>query len=375
MSFGLVLAGGGVRGAYHIGVWKALKEMGIDVQAVSGSSIGAINGALFAQGDLKKAMELWNKISLSDVVSLPPEVETGEDLFGIKSIIGIAKEAYKSSGLDMNPLEELLNAVIDEDVIRKSRIDFGLATYSLSRKRPVTLYKDEIPKGELVQYLMASACLPGFKTRKIDGEKFIDAGMANNMPIDLMIAKGIDDIITVDVKGIGVYKDFNTSGRNIIKIACRQPHTGIMDFDHDGISKSITEGYLDCKREFGLLFGSDCYFDIKEYHAVHSQYGNEIIDGVQHAARAFGIDLLRIVKFENLIKEVMSAYFLQNELSSSAKPDTLEKLKKLDDKSIICNLANTLESEGYDIVKSKLDVLGKNYGAASAIVYLKRKIN
>ena len=84
---------------------------------------------------------------------------------------------------------------------------------------------------------------------------------------------------------------------------------------------------------------------------------------------------MRIVKFENLIKEVMSAYFLQNELSSSAKPDTLEKLKKLDDKSIICNLANTLESEGYDIVKSKLDVLGKNYGAASAIVYLKRKIN
>lgn len=74
MSFGLVLAGGGVRGAYHIGVWKALKEMNIDVCAVSGTSIGAINGALFVQGELDTAMELWERTALDDIVSLPPEL-------------------------------------------------------------------------------------------------------------------------------------------------------------------------------------------------------------------------------------------------------------------------------------------------------------
>ena len=49
MEYGLVLAGGGVRGAYQIGVWKALKELKIKVSAVSGVSIGAVNGALFVQ--------------------------------------------------------------------------------------------------------------------------------------------------------------------------------------------------------------------------------------------------------------------------------------------------------------------------------------
>ena len=47
MEYGLVLAGGGVRGAYQIGVWKALKELKIKVSVVSGVSIGAVNGALF----------------------------------------------------------------------------------------------------------------------------------------------------------------------------------------------------------------------------------------------------------------------------------------------------------------------------------------
>lgn len=55
MEYGLVLAGGGVRGAYQIGVWKALKELKIKVSAVSGVSIGAVNGALFVQGSKTKA--------------------------------------------------------------------------------------------------------------------------------------------------------------------------------------------------------------------------------------------------------------------------------------------------------------------------------
>ena len=69
MEYGLVLAGGGVRGAYQIGVWKALKELKIKVSAVSGVSIGAVNGALFVQGSKTKAERLWNKIAIGDIVA------------------------------------------------------------------------------------------------------------------------------------------------------------------------------------------------------------------------------------------------------------------------------------------------------------------
>ena len=383
MTFGLVFAGGGVRGAYHIGVWKALREMNIDVCAVSGTSIGAINGALFVQGALETAQKLWEDIALSDIVALPPELEAEKNLFGIKSIVKIAAEAYKNAGLEMKPLEDLLNRVIDEDAIRSSPIDFGLATYSLTEKKLVTIDKSQIPHGSLIQYLMASACLFGFKLREIGNEKFIDGGMMDNMPIDILVKKGISNIITVDVKGIGLCRDFNTSGCNIIPIECGAPHTGTMEFDRTGIRDSITEGYLDCRRAFGELFGRECYFDISEYTAVCSRFGKKFADGIQYAAKAFGIPLLRVVKFDTLVKEVMAAYLIQKEITPpvpEGKNKFIElinagKQTKPDDKSVICTLVDILEHDGFDFAKSKMDILGRRYDAASAILYLKKRID
>ena len=134
MEYGLVLAGGGVRGAYQIGVWKALKELKIKVSVVSGVSIGAVNGALFVQGSKTKAERLWNKIAIDDIISLPKEMENDENLFKVKNLMKIAKEIYSNNGLDMSPLENLLNEIVDEGKIRNSEIDFGIATFSLSEK-------------------------------------------------------------------------------------------------------------------------------------------------------------------------------------------------------------------------------------------------
>ena len=55
----IVLAGGGSRGAYQIGVWKALREMGIDYQLVTGTSVGALNGVLMVQQEYDKALAVW----------------------------------------------------------------------------------------------------------------------------------------------------------------------------------------------------------------------------------------------------------------------------------------------------------------------------
>ena len=70
MKIGLVLAGGGARGAYEIGVWKALRELGIDqyIKVVSGSSIGALNSMLFVQGDIDFAEKLWKSITKEQIL-------------------------------------------------------------------------------------------------------------------------------------------------------------------------------------------------------------------------------------------------------------------------------------------------------------------
>ena len=193
MTYGLVLGGGGVRGAYHIGVWKAIVELGIDVCAVCGTSIGAINAAMFVSSDLETAQNMWQSIALSDVVNLSDD--NMSDLFEIRNIVKVAKELKNSKGLDMTPLSELIRGVVDEERFFSSPIDFGLVTYSRTDKKECPIYKSQIPKGKLVEYLMASACLPGFKGVVIDNSKFLDGALTNNMPVDMLINLGIKDII------------------------------------------------------------------------------------------------------------------------------------------------------------------------------------
>ena len=73
-EYGLVLAGGGAKGAYQIGAWKALKEAGVRICAVAGTSVGALNGALICMGDLEQAEKLWKTIAYSKVMDVSDEL-------------------------------------------------------------------------------------------------------------------------------------------------------------------------------------------------------------------------------------------------------------------------------------------------------------
>ena len=62
-EYALCLEGGGAKGAYQIGAWRALKEAGVRINAVAGTSVGALNGALICMGDLETAEDIWKNIS------------------------------------------------------------------------------------------------------------------------------------------------------------------------------------------------------------------------------------------------------------------------------------------------------------------------
>ncbi|MEG2720791.1 MAG: patatin-like phospholipase family protein, partial [Oscillospiraceae bacterium] len=85
-EYGLVLAGGGAKGAYQIGAWKALREMGITFSAITGVSIGAINGALIASGDFDKALELWSNVEVASGINIPFELKEPKNLFSISNL-------------------------------------------------------------------------------------------------------------------------------------------------------------------------------------------------------------------------------------------------------------------------------------------------
>lgn len=73
--YGLILAGGGAKGAYQIGAWKAMRELDIEFEAIAGASIGAINGAMIAQGDFDDAYELWSNVEVSSGVNIQGELK------------------------------------------------------------------------------------------------------------------------------------------------------------------------------------------------------------------------------------------------------------------------------------------------------------
>ena len=139
-EFALVLAGGGAKGSYQIGVWKALKEQGIKFNAVFGTSVGAINSALIIEGKINKAIKLWKEINMEKIVVIPKELmKDGNFHFNFsnfESFKKLQKIFLVDKGLDTTPLKNMLKSVVNENKIRKSKIDFGLVTFDITSYKP-----------------------------------------------------------------------------------------------------------------------------------------------------------------------------------------------------------------------------------------------
>ena len=304
--YGLVLAGGGARGAYEVGAWRAISDLGLEIGAICGTSIGSINGAAFAQGDADKAERLWRDISAADVVDMSNM--NGAKMVSLKNIKAVLEEFKKNKGMSMQPLEDILRDIIDEEKLLKSPVDFGLMTYSLTDFSEAAMFKNDIPKGKLIDYLMASACMPGIKTKVIDEKSFIDGCVTDNKPIGMLIERGYRDIIAVDVGGFGIVKPIKNSGINLIEVRCEAPELGVMQFDRERIARSIKSGYIDTKRAFGQLCGKKYAFRTADYIRTRKHLSEELLDGLEIAADMLDIDKLREYTAESLSRKVCDKY-------------------------------------------------------------------
>ena len=97
-EYGLVLSGGGTRGAFQVGVWKALKELEVDVKAIAGTSIGALNGALILQEDFNLMVDLYSNIELKNIMEITEDIDTNKNLFDITNIGKVATSFINNKG-------------------------------------------------------------------------------------------------------------------------------------------------------------------------------------------------------------------------------------------------------------------------------------
>lgn len=347
MKYALALAGGGTRGAFQAGVKTALDELGKEVCAIAGTSIGAVNGAVFAMGN--SAVDLWAGISVNDIVDVP---DKNSNLLSPSSIFDFAKNASEG-GFDNTPFRDFLNTVIDEEAIRRSGTDYGLCTFSIDTKKSVELFIDKIPEGQLTEYILASACFPMFRPVTIDGASFSDGGLRNNLPLNMLIDRGYDTIISVSVRGIGLLREADKCGVNVIKINSPSPEVGLMEFDRDAIVRSIKSGYFECMKSFCRYCGDIYYIDTASYHDAVSKFGTAPVSGMEQAAKLLNIDRFRGVTFESLSKEVLSTY--ESNLQLRLLTGYIKKGKS-------------------SFVRENMDILGERFAAANAVVYLEKHL-
>lgn len=334
----LVLGGGGSRGSYELGVWQALREMDIEINIVTGTSIGAINGAMIAQNNYETAVDMWNNIETTHVFDMP--IKENEPL---KQKIWQTYQTFvfnflKNGGTDTKPLKNTLNTFIDENKIRSSPIDYGLVTIEMNTNIAHELFKEDIPQGKIIDYIIASASIyPAFKPHKIDNVNYLDGAYHDNLPVKMAMKKGATNIIAVDLEAFGVVKkEILELTDNIVYIRCYWNLGPTLVFDRPTMQHNIRLGYLDT---------------LKAYH-IYDGYAFTFISGFgKHIADLFS----KYLPLETLLQKGSGGFVLDQLF--------LKQLEKIYEEHGIS------EPSDADIALICAEVAGEVFGLNSEIIY------
>ena len=288
-GYGLVLGGGGGRGSYEIGVWKALEEYRdvIDIKAVSGSSVGALNAALYACGDLDKATQMWYDITNDRILSNKDIDEDNRNKWfeSIKEKLTtidnpVVQSAIECIGLDavakgMRIKDGFFSREGLMDILENSPVLDGVSNSDMScyatclnvegKPTPERFQLSGMEPEEIERILLASSAIPViFPMETIDKTKYYDGGFflgGDNVPIQPLYDEGYRKFVVVhlderktdrydDAEMIHIYPSIPLGGAI----------DGMLDFSPEGVEKRITQGYDDAKAVLVEKFGPRLFF-------------------------------------------------------------------------------------------------------------------
>lgn len=330
----LVLGGGGARGAYEAGVWQAMTELGMDIDIVTGTSVGSINGAMVCQGDLELTLRMWKELETHMIFDVPEGSQP----------LDYAKEIVLNKGAGSTRLRELLKQYVDEERIRNSSIDYGLVCVELKTLKPHFLFREDIKEGQLIDYILASSsAFPAIHAHEIDGVEYIDGGYGDVLPIEMAIKKGATKIVAVKLKAPGIekYHFQKTKQADVTIIEPKWDLGNVLIFDVDNARKIMRLGYLDAMKEFGVYSG--------DYYSFAKDCFNKTdLKMADACAKIFDMDPGLIYTKESFIDK------LEDIIDNSATDlkDAITKLKHLGSDTLSASLHNVHNT--IKMVKSSL---------------------
>lgn len=262
MKIGLTLGGGGAKGSYQIGVLKALieEELLIDLKVVSGTSIGAFNACLVMERlSYEKMEEVWLKIDNHEMYNRLSRFK--QDKLGL---------------FDQTKMYDILVSNQQKESITNSNIK-GLVV--ASKVKEISLLK-QISKTNMEEKvfhinklkdphkaILASSSIPiVFGPTKIHNNYYVDGGLLNNLPINLLIKEGCNVIIVISLSPTSDLSNYYNN--NLIidfspKTKLVKTIIGSLNFSEDSLITRINQGYNDAKALINYLKENDIIVNSK----------------------------------------------------------------------------------------------------------------
>lgn len=226
-KIGLVLGGGGGKGAYQIGVWKALREYKIDkyITYLSGTSIGSLNSLLFLTGDLDNAINVWSNITR----------ETALTKKSVKEIF------FKKSLYSRDGFIDLAEKNVDFEKISNSKVKSFVTATPVSKNvegAPTNFCLNGKSKSDILNYVLASSAIPViFEPVVINGIKYRDGYMVDNNPVRVLKEQGCKLIFVVPLKEFSIANECADKDTLIIDFVSPYNDYGIIDGTLDFVSE------------------------------------------------------------------------------------------------------------------------------------------
>lgn len=257
MKKAIALCGGGSRGSYHIGAWRALRELGEDFDIITGTSIGALNGAFMVQDDYDTAAKLWQELSIDRVMKDGINLDISiESLYNQKaSLRPFLRHYISQKGADIGPFLQILEHYCDPERFFASPKDFGLVTVEFPSLLPYEVVKAQMNEQNVRQWLLASAsCFPAFPLCRHEGKSFMDGGYYDNLPISLALKLGAEQVLALDLHTEASHPQYMNKPFIAYSKLCRELG-GFLIFEQDIMQRNSLLGYYDMLKLYGRLEG------------------------------------------------------------------------------------------------------------------------
>lgn len=291
---GLVLNGGGGKGAYQIGAFRAMRDAGISdlITAVAGTSVGALNMCLFNYDDGTVGEDIWNHISPEQFVDPDVELIDGKE--------GLVKR---------DGLLDIIDGYLNLDKIRNNPLPLYATVTEFDgeedgKKEARYLKLNGRSYDEIKKILLATSSMPFiYESVEMNGLMYKDGGLTDNLPIKPLYDLGIRQFVVILLNHQGVVEVDKFPGSSFLIIKPSRDLgdlvTGTLDFTSKGAKVRMDLGYMDAAR--AIRFFGDKTAPVDEITRIElRQFENkQIVDNAMNDADE------NISKLNNLINKYM----------------------------------------------------------------------